>query len=149
VSLTLEFVTGDDAALEPLLRRAAWDEVGDSGAVRAEADFSLQLRPRDLDALSTAMAHFNGEPPRDLRSAMTVLEDEPDHGVLAVQPGWVRYAAAVPASAAHGLAGAWFAGLGEDAAIEDARTAVEELLAVCTAARDAGSTVYHWWAGGP
>jgi hypothetical protein len=153
MGLTLEFYVGDPAAIGHAVELADFDALDDSGIVKARADVSLHIQPKDLDTLSVEAAGLLGQRTVLFQQSLgnAVGGDETDHGAFLVSEDWVAQIGQLDLNATQELATRWIASLArqyDDPEIQ-VTPAVEEavysLISLCKCATETTTPVIHAW----
>lgn len=111
-----------------------------------KADFSLHLRPKDLQTLSECAAAFSSQTAAPFREGLTCYFDAEDRGFFIVSEEWEKYFAAVKIKDAKPLAEAWYQAIGlKDSLPPEAIAAVKDLIELCQYAGHTGNPVVHIW----
>jgi hypothetical protein len=119
-----------------------------NNAIEKSADFSLHLKPSDLDLLSEAIGNFASRPPQKLRSHLIVLLDIEGRGLMMIENQWVEYVAAARDVDINEIVGEW-ANRMKISPTPDMNRAVTNLVGLCVAAQRDSVPVLHRWSGFP
>lgn len=151
MKVNLFFGIGNEKKIEQAVREIQYDWLDDPLVVKQQADFSLNLQPKDLTLLSRQFGKYSWQRNRNLRPYLSVLVDEIDRGALLVDHDWVRYVNKVKLEKADRITRSWFNEMKKaypDEIIEvtdEAQKAVEELILLCKHAVKEDAKVIHWW----
>ena len=153
MGLTLEFYMGDPDAIGPAVEQADFDTLDKSGIVKARADLSLHIQPKDLDTLSIEAAGLLGQRPVLLQESLgdAIGGDETDHGAFLVSSDWVSQIGALHPTTAQELANRWIDSMAlqyDDPEIRvtpAAEEAVSALISLCRRAAETSTPVIHAW----
>ena len=150
MGLTLSFITTDSSTIIlDALKDDDYDLFEDN--IIKEADFSLHLKPIDLQILSLCASEFNAGPSLNLRKQMTPLLDQNDKGLFSVDSKWVFYMSAVPMEKSKILCARWFEEMNRKypkenmMLTEEAIEAVENLISICQFCINNKKELFHYW----
>jgi hypothetical protein len=153
MGLTLEFYTGDPHAIGYAVEVADFDALDESGIVKARADLSLHIQPKDMDTLSVEAAGLLGKRAVLFQQSLgdAVGGEESDHGAFLVSADWVAQIGTLQLNTAQELATRWFASMARqyDDPEMQVTPAVEEavysLISLCKSATETSTPVIHAW----
>jgi len=150
MGLTLSFITASSSAI--ILEAFKDDDYDlfDDNIIK-EADFSLHLKPRDLQILSLCASEFNAKKPMNLRKQMTLLLDDEEKGLFEIESKWVSYFGTVPLEQSKNLCGRWFEVMNRKypkekiEITEEAIEAVKNLILICQFCINNKTDLFHYW----
>jgi hypothetical protein len=153
MGLTLEFYMGDPDAIGPAVEQFDFDALYESGIVKARADLSVHIQPKDLDTLSIEAAGLVGQRAVLLQESLitAIGGDETDHGAFIVSSDWVSQIGSLQPSTAQELTKRWIASMAlqyDDPEIRvtpAAEEAVFALISLCRYATETSTPVIHAW----
>ena len=149
MGLTLSFIMGSSAMILNALQSDDYDLFYNE--IDEEADFSLQLQPKDIETLSVCASEFNGNKPMSFRKQIAVLLDDEDKGLFLISDRWINYIGSIPLEKHHALCVKWFEKMNDDypdediEITEDAIVAVKDLLEICRLCINTKKELLHYW----
>ena len=151
MGLTLEFYMGDPDAIGPAIEQSDFDALDKSGIVKARADLSLHIQPKDLDTLSIEAAGLVGRRTVLLQESLGAVigGDETDHGAFIVSSDWVSQIGSLPSDKTQELTRRWIASLAkqyndpEIRVTPAAEEAISALISLCKCAIGTSTPVIH------
>ena len=151
MGLSLVFLIGKERKIIRAIKKLDYSILDNPISVHKEADFSFHLQPKDLNELSKAIGNNTNQTPLELRPFLKVLIDEIDHGLLSVDPVWVKYASKVEPSNILPIVTMWETNLStiytnETIIFDDAiQKSVLDLVELCKYSLDKRLRVLHLW----